>query len=297
MIMTRIVMKEIASLAIFMLLSLTDASAQKGPKNDDLFAQDNLVAWCIVPFDNKNRNPAERIAMLKRLGFSQYAYDWRHQHLETFAEEIKLAKENKIFIHAVWIWIDKNADKPEQLSEDNERLLRILKDSGLMTQLWVGFNNNFFEAGDDASRIAVGTSMIKYLRERTKDMATSIGLYNHGDWFGEPRNQLKIIKQLSDPGLGIIYNFHHAHAQIESFPSLLNEMKPYLWSVNINGMKKDGPQILPVGSGDQELEMLRTLKQSGFTGTIGLLGHIETEDVELVLKRNLEGLRKLEKQL
>ena len=39
-------------------------------------AMDNLVAWCIVPFDAKNRGPAERVEMLKNLGFKKYAYDW-----------------------------------------------------------------------------------------------------------------------------------------------------------------------------------------------------------------------------
>ncbi|MFM8434591.1 MAG: sugar phosphate isomerase/epimerase, partial [Planctomycetia bacterium] len=34
-----------------------------------LFRRDNLVAWCIVPFDAKKRGPEERAAMLEKLGF------------------------------------------------------------------------------------------------------------------------------------------------------------------------------------------------------------------------------------
>ena len=33
-----------------------------------LFAQDNLMAWCIVPFDAKKRGPEERAEMLAKLG-------------------------------------------------------------------------------------------------------------------------------------------------------------------------------------------------------------------------------------
>ncbi len=62
-------------------------------------------------------------------------------------------------------------------------------------------------------------------------------------------------------------------------------------------MKKDGPQILPVGTGDNELEMLRAIEKSGFQGTIGILGHVEDDDVEKVLQRNLDGLEKLQKEL
>lgn len=263
----------------------------------DLFAQDNLVAWCIVPFDNQHRTPKQRIEMLKRLNFSQYAYDWRHQHLATFAEEIKLAKESKVHIAAVWMWIDKTADSPGKLSEDNEMLLSIMKAAGLQTQLWVGFNNNFYDYDNDATKIARGVEMLKFLREHTRSLASSIGLYNHGDWFGEPENQIKILKELNDPGVGLIYNFHHAHKQIDSFPALLDKMSPWLWTVNLNGMKKDGPQILPIGNGDQEKGMLKNLMKSGFHGSIGILGHIEDQDVEQVLLRNLNGLRKMEKEL
>ena len=279
-------------------LSLTVISlAQKTPKKKDLFAQENLVAWCIVPFDNQHRTPEQRIEMLQRLKFSQYAYDWRHQHLASFAEEIEVAKENNIAITAVWMWIDKATDSPGKLSDDNETVLSIVKESGLKTRLWVGFNHNFFEYDDDATKVAKGVEMIKYLRQHTMNSVSDIALYNHGDWFGEPENQIKILKELNDPGVGMVYSFHHAHKQIDSFPSLLKKMSPWLWTVNIDGMKKEGPQILPVGSGDQEKEMLSVLKKSGFKGTIGILGHIEEEDVEQVLQRNLNGLRKIEKEL
>ena len=263
----------------------------------DLFDQRNLVAWCIVPFDSKHRTPAERVEMLKRLGFSQYAYDWRHQHLETFAAEIEIARKSKISIAAVWLWIDKNADSPGKLSEDNERMLSILNASGLRTQLWVGFNHNYFDSIDDNTRVAAGAAMIRYLRERTRSFVTSIGLYNHGDWFGNPLNQLKIVKTLNDKDVGITYNFHHAHAQMDEFATLISAMKPYLFAVNINGMRRSGEQIIPVGSGDEEKGMLQTLLKSGYRGPIGILGHIETEDVEVVLKRNLDGLKMLAEDL
>jgi len=49
-----------------------------------------------------------------------------------------------------------------------------------------------------------------------------------------------------------VYNFHHGHHQIDKFPALLEMMKPYLWTVNLNGMKRDGPKILDIGAGDLE---------------------------------------------
>jgi len=68
------------------------ASQAADPPAAYLFARDNLVAWCIVPFDGKRRGPEERVAMLKRLGFKRFAFDWRAEHLPTFDREDGLLK-------------------------------------------------------------------------------------------------------------------------------------------------------------------------------------------------------------
>jgi hypothetical protein len=38
---------------------------------------------------------------------------------------------------------------------------------------------------------------------------------------------------------------------------------------------------------------MQTIKKSGFSGTIGIIGHTQGEDIAPVLARNLEGLEKL----
>jgi len=293
----RLIIVVLSAALMFVAFAGTVSAQPPASKGKGLLAQENLVAWCIVPFDSRHRTPEERMEMLKRLKFTQYAYDWRHEHLASFPEEIALAKKNRIHIAAVWMWIDGKTDRPRKLSDDNEQLLRIMRDNGLFTQLWVSFSDDFFDDVSEAMKIAKGVEMLGYLRERTMSVASGIGLYNHGGWFGDGENQIKILNELKEPGFGMIYNFHHAQDQMESFPGLLKKMSPWLWTVNLNGMKKDGPQIMPIGSGDGELSMLRDLLKSGFDGSIGILGHVETEDVEIVLQRNLSGLRRLEKEL
>lgn len=280
-------------LVLILIIFLASDVRAQSKRSRRLFDQKNLIAWCIVPFDSKNRTPEQRVEMLKRLNFSQYAYDWRPQHLDSFAAEIELARNQDVAMSAVWIWIDRNSDNPGQLSADNERMLNILRDSGHKAQLWVGFNHNYFHDMAEAERIDAGVKMIQYLRKRTEGFVTTVGLYNHGDWFGDAFNQVKMVKKVNDPKVGIVFNFHHAHLQVEDFRSRVEAMKPYLLAVNINGMEKSGSQILPVGSGSDEKGMLSTLLDTGYTGPIGVLGHIETEDVEVVLKRNLEGLRRI----
>jgi hypothetical protein len=95
------------------------AYAVEPVKPADIFRQDNLVAWCIVPFDSKKRGPAERVEMLQKLGFKKYAYDWRAEHLPTFDEEVALLKKAKIELTAVWF--------PANLGDDAKKLLAVIK--------------------------------------------------------------------------------------------------------------------------------------------------------------------------
>jgi hypothetical protein len=76
----------------------------------------------------------------------------------------------------------------------------------------------------------------------------------------------------------------------ERTPRERARMLPYLRTVNLNGMEPEGPHILTIGKGSKDAEMIAALKSSGFTGTIGIIGHTEGEDVREVLARNMNGL-------
>ena len=257
------------------------------------FTMDNVFAWCIVPFDSEERSPSERMEMLQELGFRSYAYDWREKHLDELSTEITLAKTNHIEISAVWMWLDVRNDSVGHLSASNQKLLDILKETELKTTIWVSFNANYFKGLDQQAAVQKGVEIIGYISQRAATIGCKLALYNHGEWFGEPGNQIEIIKALPQHDLGVIYNFHHAHLQLEEFPKMVKVMTPYLWAVNLNGVKVGGPKILTIGQGDRETEMINLLRAEGFNGPWGVLGHIETEDVKVVLERNLKGLQAL----
>jgi sugar phosphate isomerase/epimerase len=142
-----------------------------------------------------------------------------------------------------------------------------------------------------------GVEIVGYLRDQAAPSGSTVALYNHGDWFGEPENELRILEALGDPSVGMVFNFHHAHTLLETFPKLLPRMLPHLRAVNLNGMRPEGPKILPIGAGSREAGMIRLLLESGYDGPLGILGHTEGEDVEQVLRRNLEGLAALAARL
>jgi hypothetical protein len=94
-----------------------------------LFARDNLVAWCIVPFDAKKRGPEERAEMLARLGFKRFAYDWRAEHIPIFDAEIAALKKHGVALDAWWF--------PGELNAEARQILDAFKRNGVRTQLWV----------------------------------------------------------------------------------------------------------------------------------------------------------------
>ena len=277
---------------LLLTLMILTTACRETPKKQNL-DRSKVYAWCIVPYDSLQRSPAERMAMLKRLGIKKYAYDWRAEHLPQMAGELQLAAENGIEVIAVWMWIDNNSDSVEKLSDTNEKVFSILETVGYKGQIWVGFNANFFDGLPEEEAVKKGAGMIGSLSTKAAALGCKVALYNHGDWFGEPENQIKIMKALPGEDLGLIYNFHHGRGQIDAFPEMVDVMLPYLWSVNLNGVKREGPEIMPIGSGDYEKGMIDLLLEKGYKGDFGILGHIEDKDVEGVLKANLEGLGRI----
>ena len=273
---------------------LAGASRAADPPAVDLFARDNLVAWCIVPFDAKKRGPEERVAMLKRLGFKRFAYDWRGEHLPTFDQEVGLLKKEGIELTAVWF--------PANLGDDARKLLAVIEKHKVRPQLWVTMTGGGAAKSPEEQRqkVASHARTLRPLAEAAAKLGCSVALYNHGDWFGEPENQIAILDALHLPNVGIVYNLHHGHDHLDRFPELLKKMKPHLLALNLNGMVKGGDsagkKILPLGQGDEDLRLLKVIAASGWRGPIGILGHTQ-DDAEERLKDNLDGLAWLVKQL
>ncbi|MBC7851863.1 MAG: hypothetical protein IAF94_00360, partial [Pirellulaceae bacterium] len=120
----------VIALAICVTSAAADEPAKEPPaKGIKLFEQKNLMAWCIVPFDSKRRGPEERAAMLEKLGFSMFAYDYRAEHIPTFDDEVKALQRHKVELSAWWF--------PTELNAEARGILDVLKRHKIKAQLWV----------------------------------------------------------------------------------------------------------------------------------------------------------------
>ena len=252
------------------------------PTDLGLFAKDNLVAWCIVPFDAEKRGPRERAEMLERLGIKKVAYDWRQEHVPTFEEEILQYKKHGLEYFAFWSW------HPDMAS--------LIEKHGIRPQIWITVSSP--DAPAQEARVEAAAKRLLPLLEQTRKLGCKLGLYNHGGWGGEPANLVAVCKWLhtnvEGDHVGIVYNFHHGHGHIKDFAEAMAAMKPYLLCLNLNGMN-DGarPKILPIGAGQHEKVMMQIIRKSGYVGPIGILDHRDDMDAEESLWQNLDGMKKV----
>jgi sugar phosphate isomerase/epimerase len=249
----------------------------------DVFARENLVAWCVVPFDGQKRGPEDRAAMLAKLGFTKFAYDWRAEHLPTFDREVAALKKHGVELTAVWF--------PAALNADAKALLAGIEKHRLTPQLWVMFADPAGKSQDE--KVAAAAARLKPVAEAAGKLGCKVALYNHGGWPGEPENQLAVIDKLGMKHVGIVYNLHHGHDHLGRFPELLAKMKPHLLCLNLNGMTpggdKRGRKILVLGQGEKDVELLKAVRESGYAGPVGIIGHTQ-DDAETRLRDNLDGL-------
>jgi sugar phosphate isomerase/epimerase/DNA-binding beta-propeller fold protein YncE len=260
--------------------------------SEGLFSKTNLVAWCIVPFDSQKRGPEARAEMLERLGIHRLAYDWRAEHIPTFDAEVAAMRKHHIDITAWWF--------PAALNAEAKAILDCIERNQIHPQLWVTLGT---EPEPDVARleqkIQAAAEALSPICTEAQKRGCTVALYNHLGWFGEPANQVRVIEQLRKAGhsnVGSVYNFHHGHGHLTDFERHFKTLKPHLLALNLNGMVRDGDKagkkIIPLGTGDEELRLMKIVQASGWRGPVGIIGHTE-EDAEVKLRKELDGLEKL----
>lgn len=281
---------QLSFIVVLILIICTETTVQSEvldsiPEN---FKKKNLVAWCIVPYDSMDRTPEERATMLTELGITRVAYDWREKHVAEFEEEILQYKKHNIEYFAFW--------------NQHPKAFELFEKHGTHPEIWKMVQNpKDFPKNE---KIKIAADRLENLAKKTSELGSKLGLYNHGGWEGEPETLVAVCKELKKRGfenVGIVYNFHHAHSRIRDFAVNLELMMPYLLCLNLNGMvnpldvdeKTHENKILAIGEGIHEKEMIKIVLDSGYDGPIGILGHIETQDVAISLQNNIAGLEKI----
>jgi sugar phosphate isomerase/epimerase len=228
--------------------------------------------------------------MLEGLGFRHFAYDWRDKDIPTFDAEIEALQKHRVDLLAWWFPFD--ADNPIA-----KKTLETFKRHDVHPQLWVALSPGRMAEipGTQEQRVKQATERINALVRLAAPYGCSVELYNHNGWFGMEENQLAVIERLRGmgvTGVGMVYNFSHSrddlHDDSKNFPELWERIKPNVVAVNITGMRWEGKEVYP-SQGDSELDMMRTIQDSRWTGPIGLIAE-KGGDAEVTLRNYIIGL-------
>ena len=194
---------------VFLMLATVAFAEPKFPEN---FATEKLVAWCIVPFDAAKRSPEDRNKMLKDLGMKRCAYDWRAEHVASFEDEIRQYQKHGIEFFAFW------GEHPEAF--------RLFQKYDLHPQIWRMFEDPKGES--DGEKIENAVRSLEALATKTAAMKCKLALYNHGGWSGKSANLVAVCQKLHEAGhkhVGIVYNWHHGHGEMDQWADSLKLMK------------------------------------------------------------------------
>jgi len=206
-----------------------------------LWAQENLHAWLVVPYDARRRGPEERAALLRKLGFQRFAYDGRGRDLATFDAEIRALKAHGVEPLAWWFG---DADASDPFVRES---LKLFARHDVRPRLWVmqsvttlvsevpvllpdGVSLPLTEEQEEAlpddvrarlydvfarwraeeltstpeeqgARVRQTADRIEGLVKLAAGYGCGVDLYNHNGWFGMLDNQLAIIEELGARGV------------------------------------------------------------------------------------------------
>lgn len=126
-------MKPFLVLTAFILnfaVALGEARTRSNPSGPvSLWGHDNLVAWCVEPWDAKKRGPVERAQMLAKLGFRHYAYIGPTD-THALDSEIEALKKHGVDLLAWYFPLDADDPLATQTLDGFRR-------HGVHPQLWV----------------------------------------------------------------------------------------------------------------------------------------------------------------
>lgn len=217
------------------------SGAEAAGATNGLWTRENLLAWCVIPFDARRRGPEARVQMLRRLGFRSFAYDGRGTDTDEYEAEIRALRAHGIELLAWWFG-DRDAGDPLA-----KATLDLFERHDVRPQLWVmqstrslveevnallpdgmelpltaeqaasispavraQFDRAFARwraAGltstqqEQERRVEQEADRIQALVELAAPYGCRVMLYNHNGWFGMMDNQLAIIERLEARGV------------------------------------------------------------------------------------------------
>ncbi|MCX8090023.1 MAG: sugar phosphate isomerase/epimerase [Verrucomicrobiae bacterium] len=249
--------------------------------------------FCIDWHDAKKRGYAEQAHMLKELGYDGVGHIW----LDGVEERLRSLEAVSLRLFQITMKVDLNGQPPFDARFTN--VLRLVNGRRVQFCLLVGGAKP-----SDPSADARGVEVLRHMSNLARDTDVQLLLYPHvSDWIERIEDAVRVAEKVNRPNVGVMFNLCHWLRVDKSrdYRPLLEKARPRLWAVSINGADTLDPEpgwkryIQPLGRGDFDVAgLLRTLRQLGYTGPVGLQCYGIGGDAREHLAESLAAWRKLD---
>lgn len=251
-----------------------------------------FFALCVSTHDPKYRTPGDQAKLLAELGYDGMAHLW----LGGAGESLKAADDHGLKLYQIYVRVSL-ADGQPKYDPRLKEVIRSLKGHDTILGLLV--------QGKPPSTQEHDPQAVEVIRE-IADMAAAsdvrVALYPHsGDWLERVEDAVRVAKKVDRKNAGVMFNLCHwlIIDDEKNMEPLLRSAMPHLFVVTINGIDRGVSrtsrsgwlQTLDRGSFDV-YELLKTLKELGYTGPVGLQCYGIRGDVRDNLDRSIEAWRK-----
>ena len=249
--------------------------------------------FCIDWHDAKKRSYQDQAPMLKELGYDGVGHIW----LDGVAERLKTLDEAGLKLYQITMVVDLSPGK-QPYDVHFKDVLGLIKGRGVQFDLLM----NGLKPSD-ASADPHAVEVLREMSDLAKDSGAQLLLYPHVDsWVERIEDATRVAKKVDRPNVGVMFNLCHwlRVDKQRDYKPLLKQAMPWLRAVSINGAdeRDDKPgwdhYIQPLDKGSFDVgAFLKTLKQLGFHGPIGLQCYGIGGDAKEHLARSMAAWRKL----
>lgn len=247
--------------------------------------------------DDKHKTAKEQVEMVKELGYAGIGCTAG----EGVGEMLEELDKNGLRLFAVYLGANIDADQ-QKYGPELKEAIEVLK--GRNSILWLFVQSKKLKPSSlegDARAVQV----IREIADAAAESGLRVALYPHtGFWVERVEDAIRVAKKVNRKNVGVTFNLCHwlRTDDEKNMKSILKSAMPYLFVVSINGADSGGKdwkqliQTLDRGSFNI-LRFLKALKNSGYTGPIGLQGYGIGGDAYENLKRSMSAWRKLSEKI
>ena len=250
--------------------------------------------------NRKKLSAAEQAQMLKELGYAGIGYTGVNG-IDEMLEELE-KRDLKMFNTYLGVSIDPDGRKYDaRLGEAIKRL------KGKDVLLWLTVKSRQFKPSSaEGDRYAV--EVIREIADMAQQSGLKVALYPHvTSWVERVGDAVRVARKVNRENVGATFNLCH-WLKVEggkNMRPLMERAMPYLFVVTINGADSGDTSemgwnrlIQPLDSGSFDTyKFVKTLKQLGYTGPVGLQHYGIKGDARENLKRSMNAWRQFQQRM